>query len=162
MDCLSKKAVDRQMLWATAEMAERTDFGLPFSAEKPLRALIVEPDPTLLAAIGGMFRAVGCETVLASSPENAVQIATNTRCDLIVVDHDIALSGDRQLVPIMNELSPRAKIVVMTAWCTFAESDIMIITKSDGWLFKPFGLADMLEVFSRLGLPFFEFAFRFI
>lgn len=154
MGCPNKSAVDREEMWAVAEMPARSDLESSAPAERPLRTLIVDPSLTLLAAIGGMFRAVGCMTVLASDSETAVQVAADVPCDLVVVDHDMASSGDRQLVPVIKTLLPRAKIVVMTAWCPCAENDIVIITKSDGWLFKPFGLTDMANLFSHLGLSF--------
>jgi DNA-binding NarL/FixJ family response regulator len=89
---------------------------LPSGAGKPLRCLVADDHPALVAAVSGVLETEGFEVVAtASDGLTAVAGAKETKPDVALVDYRMPRLGGAELVEELKACSPETLVAVYTA-----------------------------------------------
>ena len=110
--------------------------------------LIVDDDPAIGALIAGVLGRAGCETMIASSCDEAFATATQWRVDLVISDVVLGVGGDGlDCVERVKMLQPCAETLFMSGYAR-----PRLPSGGDSLLAKPFEVDELLSrVQSLLG-----------
>ncbi len=117
---------------------------------KPLRILLVDDDAALLEALGTILETEGHLVGQASSAHEALTRMRNETYDLVLADLKMPKLSGLDLLESMRLRNYDARLVIMTA---YASVDTTLEAMRKGvydLLPKPFKLADLRAVLSRL------------
>ncbi|HUY36820.1 MAG TPA: sigma-54 dependent transcriptional regulator [Pirellulales bacterium] len=111
--------------------------------------LIVDDEESICWALARLSREEGHEVSVASSAEDALELAGRKGCDLVVLD--IRLPGMDGLTAMarFRQLVPDAPIVVITAFGSLATAVEAVRNGAFDYLTKPFDLDQALAVIRR-------------
>lgn len=102
--------------------------------------LIVDDDPAIGALIAEVLGRAGCETMIASSCDEALATARQWRVDLVISDVVLGVGGDGiDCVERVKTLQPRAETLFMSGYARPRAP-----SGGDSLLAKPFGVDDLL------------------
>ncbi len=107
-------------------------------------ALLLDPDSRLLDTLGKLFETLGYRTTLARNGIQAAWHVRRKRFDLAVVDLELLIGEDGHLLGTIRKLASDARVVITSAWCPFEVQGLMGAEWGDAWLFKPFGITELI------------------
>lgn len=111
---------------------------------KEPRILIVEDDPTLLRVLSDTFESKDYRVAQASDGEKALQLGTNERFDIIVLDVMLPLVNGYEICRHLRSEEIGTPIIFLTA--KSEESDILLGLGlgGDDYLAKPFSIKELV------------------
>lgn len=118
-----------------------------------LRVLIVDFHADILDVVAMMFRALGCQVSIAHGCQAAVNSLATVPFDLVVSEFDMAKLNGCQLAALVKTNFPKAKVLIMTGLCQSEVAAEMGSSYVDGWIFKPFGFEELLDVLEMIKMP---------
>ena len=119
----------------------------------PLRVLVVDFQAAILEVVAMMFKALGCRVSTAHGCQAAVNRLTNMSFDLVVSEFNMSKLNGGQLAALVKATSPQTKVLIMTGLCQSEVAAEMGSPDVDGWIFKPFGFEELLDVLELIKLP---------
>ena len=128
------------------------DRNRPGAQARSWRILLAEDEMLQARDTEGMLRDMGCSVVgIAGTAESAVELARTHHPDLVFMD--IRLKGDRDGIEAASQIRDcyGCRLVFVTA-----QSDEAILiraraTHPAGFLFKPFGEDELLDLLLEMG-----------
>jgi CheY-like chemotaxis protein len=118
-----------------------------------LRILVVDFHVAILEVVAMMFKALGCRVSIAYDCQAAVNRLSSMPFDLIVSEFSMSKLNGCQLAALVKATSPQTKILIMTGLCQSEVAVEMGSPHVDGWIFKPFGFEELLNVLELIKLP---------
>jgi CheY-like chemotaxis protein len=119
----------------------------------PLRVLVVDCHAAILDVVAMMFKALGCRVSIAHGCQAAVDSLSNMPFDLVVSEFGMSKLNGCQLAALVKSNFPKAKVLIMTGMCQSEVAADMGSPHVDGWIFKPFGFEELLDVLELINLP---------
>ena len=119
----------------------------------PLRVLVVDFHAAILEVVAMMFKALGCHVSIAHDCQAAVNSLSNMPFDLVVSEFNMSKLNGCQLAALVKDNFPKAKVLIMTGLCQSEVAAEMGSPHVDGWIFKPFGFEELLDVLELIKLP---------
>jgi len=119
----------------------------------PLRVLVVDFHAAILEVVAMMFKALGCRVSIAHDCQAAVNSLSNMPFDLVVSEFNMSKLNGCQLAALVKDNFPKAKVLIMTGLCQSEVAAEMGSPHVDGWIFKPFGFEELLDVLELIKLP---------
>ena len=119
----------------------------------PLRVLVVDFHTAILEVVAMMFKALGCRVSIAHDCQAAVNSLSNMPFDLVVSEFNMSKLNGCQLAALVKDNFPKAKVLIMTGLCQSEVAVEMGSPHVDGWIFKPFGFEELLDVLELIKLP---------
>lgn len=118
-----------------------------------MAALVVDDDPVMLELAAAMLEKIGYKVHAAGEGAQALLDFSKAPCDLVLTDFQMPAINGYQLGRKIKSQYPGTRVVIMTGLSRTAMSELMSDSCIDGWLFKPFDLAELLILLERVGLP---------
>jgi DNA-binding NtrC family response regulator len=119
---------------------------------QPIRVLIVENELNVARPLSralGLAGAGRYDVDMCSCAESALAKVALHHCDIVLTDLELPGIGGVELLRRVREISPHTRSILMTArGATKLES--LAPSSAEGYLLKPFGLSDFLEIVERL------------
>jgi CheY-like chemotaxis protein len=119
-----------------------------------LQVMIVDDDATVLQLVKRIFESFGYRVAATNGSADAMADLSVKQFDLVVTDFEMPGMNGFRLAMWLKAESPATRVVIMTGCCRTEISRLMTSESVDGWIFKPFGLADMCNTLDRLGFPY--------
>lgn len=119
----------------------------------PLRVLVVDFHAAILEVVSMMFKALGCSVRTAQGCQTAVNSLSNMPFDLVVSEFSLSEFNGCQVAALVKATSPQTKVLIMTGLCQSEVAAEMGSPNVDGWIFKPFGFEELLDVLDLIKLP---------
>lgn len=119
----------------------------------PLRVLIVDCHAAILEVVAMMFKVLGCHVSSAYGCQAAVDSLSNRPFDLVVSEFGMSKLNGCQLAAFVKANFPKAKVLIMTGMCQSEVAAEMGSPYVDGWIFKPFGFEELLDVLELIKVP---------
>ena len=118
-----------------------------------LRVLVVDFHAAILEVVAMMFKALGCRVSIAHGCQAAVNSLSNMSFDLVVSEFNMSKLNGCQLAALVKDNFPKAKVLIMTGLCQSEVAAEMGSPHVDGWIFKPFGFDELLDVLELIKVP---------
>ena len=119
----------------------------------PLRVLVVDCHAAILDVVAMMFKALGCRVGIAHGCQAAVDSLSKMPFDLVVSEFGMSKLNGCQLAALVKSNFPKTKVLIMTGMCQSEVAADMGSPHVDGWIFKPFGFEELLDVLEMINLP---------
>jgi len=119
----------------------------------PLRVLVVDSHTAILEVVAMMFKALGCRVSSAHGCQSAVNSLSSAPVDLVVSEFNLPKLNGCQLAALVKDNFPKAKVLIMTGLCQSEVAAEMGSPHVDGWIFKPFGFEELLDVLELIKMP---------
>jgi len=119
----------------------------------PLRVLVVDFHAAILEVVAMMFKALGCRVSIAHGCQAAVNSLSKMSFDLVVSEFNMSKLNGCQLAALVKDNFPKAKVLIMTGLCQSEVAAEMGSPHVDGWIFKPFGFDELLDVLELIKVP---------
>jgi CheY-like chemotaxis protein len=119
----------------------------------PLRVLVVDCQAAVLEVVAMMFKALGCRVSTAHGSQAAVNSLSNMPFNLVVSEFSMSTFNGCQLAALVKATSPQTKVLIMTGLCQSEVAADMGSSCVDGWIFKPFGFEELLDVLKLIKVP---------
>jgi two-component system, OmpR family, KDP operon response regulator KdpE len=107
------------------------------------RILCVDDEPHLLRTLGANLRARGYEVDLAATGERALEVATATKPDLVVVDLGLPGMSGMEVIRSLRRWTA-VPIVVLSARDSEFDKVGALDAGADDYVAKPFGMGELL------------------
>ena len=122
------------------------------SEEVKRHLLVVDDDPAIRDLLEESLVRAGFEVATASNGREALQLATNKRFDLVVLDVMLPyVDGYHVAKEILSTLGRNApKLLLITGRDTERESGVILISGADAAIQKPFDPSDLLKKIEEL------------
>ncbi len=111
-----------------------------------LNVLVVDDNTAVLEVVAMMFKALGCAVSSAHGCQAAIDNLSDGRFDLVVSEFSLSRTNGCQLAALVKAHSPRTSVLIMTGLCQAEVAEEMNSPRVDGWIFKPFGFEELLDV----------------
>ena len=111
--------------------------------------LVVDDEESICWALGRLAREEGHQVQVASSAEDAFELARQGHFDLVLLDVRLPGVDGLSAMARLQELAPGAPIVVMTAFGSLGTAVEAIRNGAFDYLTKPFDLERAAEVIGR-------------
>lgn len=118
---------------------------------KDIKILIVEDNPVNLELFTDILSMTGYTYLTATNGESAIEVATNERPNLILLDIQLpGMDGIEVAKALRNRQETRdAKIVALTAHAMKGDRELFIKEGFDGYISKPIVVKDFLKEIER-------------
>ena len=114
--------------------------------KKPATVLVVDDDPSILCLIEELLTANEYQTILASSGEEALEIASKRNSiDLLLTDIDMPGINGIVLAKQFCNLYPQINVLFMSG-CILPSTLFRILGKKVAFLKKPFRINALIEI----------------
>ena len=114
--------------------------------KNPATVLVVDDDPSILCLIEELLTANEYQTILASSGEEALEIASKRNSiDLLLTDIDMPGINGIVLAKQFCNLYPPIKVLFMSG-CILPSTLFRILGKKVAFLKKPFRINALIEI----------------
>ncbi len=114
------------------------------------KILIVDDDAELRGHLTEILRGAGYETDEAASGQAAVGKAENGDFDVVLLDMIMPKGGGSETLIDLKKISPRSRVIMMTAFATIGNAVEAIKTGACDYLSKPFKIQDLLTAIRRV------------
>jgi CheY-like chemotaxis protein len=132
----------------SANAAEVSQLELRLADEIPLRILVVDDHPTNRKFCAAALRKLGFEPVLASSGEEAVEVAGQSAFDAILMDIEMPdMDGVEATAKIKAQLSKADSpyVVALTANAIAGDREKYLHAGMDDYVSKPIEIAELVR-----------------
>jgi two-component system capsular synthesis sensor histidine kinase RcsC len=138
---------------ALASTKHREPQSGPRVAPEQIEVMIVDDDAVVLQLVKRIFESFGYRVATASGSAEAMADLSLKQFDLVVTDLEMPGIDGFRLGTWIKAAWPATRVVIMTGRCRTGIPRSMRDGAMDGWIFKPFSLADMCDTLERLSLP---------
>ena len=114
------------------------------------RILIVDDDGELRSNLTEVLKGAGYQTEEAASAREAVERAVDVDFDVVLLDVIMPRSGKIDALAELRRVSPRSKIVMITAFATIENAVDTIKRGASDYLSKPFNIDALLTTVRRV------------
>jgi PAS domain S-box-containing protein len=128
--------------------AEESDSALPDTKTTATTAtlLVVEDEPAVLTMTATMLRSLGYSILCASTPEEALRLATSDQTiDLLITDMIMPVMNGRELSEQLHQHLPTLKCLYLSGYSADIIGEPDNIGEDVCFLQKPFTLAELTE-----------------
>jgi two-component system nitrogen regulation response regulator GlnG len=128
-----------------------SDRGMaPRRATAGLKILVVDDESLIRWSLGETLRAAGHHVIEAADAAGAIiALSQPIAPDVIFLDYRLPDSRDLKLLSTIQTLSPRAIVIMMTAFGTSEMIDHALRLGAFGVLSKPFDVGDLPSLIAR-------------
>lgn len=114
--------------------------------------LVVDDEPSILLCIESMFVLYGCRVLLASTGEEALEMAADLdeTVDLLVTDVVLPKMNGADLARHFGKKYPATKILFMSGYLSPSISTDEYEMRQRAFIQKPFLIKDLLKMSARL------------
>ena len=119
-----------------------------------IEVMIIDDDAVVLQLVKRIFESFGYRVATASGSAEAMVDLSVKQFDLVVTDLEMPGIDGFRLGTWIKAAWPATSVVIMTGCCRAGIPRSMRDGSMDGWIFKPFKLADMCDTLERLGFPY--------
>jgi two-component system, response regulator, stage 0 sporulation protein F len=117
------------------------------------RILVVDDDPEMRALLLDVLRNDGYEVAEATNGTEAVRAIRASEFDVILIDKNMPGPSGLDLLPGLQRLCPRSRIIMMTAFGDVPSYMEAVEKGAAEYLFKPFRMEEMKAAIRKaLGL----------
>ena len=116
------------------------------------QVLVADDDPVTRHVVAKMLARTGCLATLACDGLEALACFDHLRFALLVTDLNMPGMDGLQLACRLKAQAPGIKVLMMTGIDPDTARNAGDGKEIDGWLFKPFGLAQLKKAMADLGL----------
>lgn len=113
------------------------------------RILVVDDDNDLRLTIVDALQSSGFQVDEASNGNEAIDKMRSTRYDIAIVDMVMPRVTGLELLSEIKKISPRTKIIIMTAFATIDNAVEAIKRGASDYVKKPFRLWEFLSIVNR-------------
>ncbi len=114
--------------------------------------LVIDDQSVVLDLVAAMLSKLGYRVDTAGDKLDVLSMLNSNSYDLIVTDLKMPDMNGYRLAVEVKKKNRTKKVVVMTG-CPESDCTVMMGTGwADGWLFKPFGLNELIHMLGELGL----------
>lgn len=117
-----------------------------------LQALVVDDEPVMRKLAATMLERFGFSVNVSGHGTQALSDFSRAPCDLVLTDFEMPSINGYQLSRKIKSLQPGTRVVIMTGLSRTAVTGLMGDSRIDGWLFKPFCLAELKSILKRVGI----------
>lgn len=117
------------------------------------RFLIVDDDPAFTRVLARAMTRRGFETQVARNVEQALEVARETPPDFATVDLKMEGPSGLSLIPLLRELNPAMKLLVLTGYASIATTVEAIKNGADNYLPKPADADQILKALQASQAP---------
>ncbi len=130
---------------------KETPPSLP-AAKMPNRVLLVDDEAMIRSSGQRLLKRLGCDVLLASNGEEAVEMVRNdpTRIDLIILDLAMPKMDGVECFYKLREIDPRLPVIVSSGYADEGRTEKLVADGADGILPKPYDLEQMANVIRSL------------
>jgi DNA-binding NtrC family response regulator len=114
-----------------------------FGIKTKNKILIVDDDAELRSNLSTVLEDFGYNTDEAPSGEAAIEKITSHQFDLILLDEIMPIKSGTELLGEIRKISPKTKIIMITAFATFDHAVDAIKKGATNYLSKPFKIRDL-------------------
>jgi DNA-binding NtrC family response regulator len=108
--------------------------------------LIVDDDPMVLRLVTNMLKSLGYNPVIASDALHALECLNQYHYDLVISDYEMPFVSGCQLADAIYSRYPKTRVILMSGYEKVEIlKKIKVPSAIDGFLHKPFTLAEMKE-----------------
>jgi CheY-like chemotaxis protein len=118
-----------------------------------LSALVVDNDRSTRKMAATMLRTIGYTVCTAGDAAQALLDFSEKSLSLLLTDFEMPVINGYQLGRKIKSEYPGTRVVIMTGMSRAAVKGLMGDEVIDGWLFKPFYLAELKTLLERAALP---------
>ncbi len=113
--------------------------------------LVVDDEPAICANLQALLETRGYKVVVASEGRGAVELARETKPDMILLDVKLPVLDGLEVCRILKEDKPTRKIpiVMLTALDTLGDVDKAVACGADDYLTKPLDTEKLLEALKK-------------
>jgi DNA-binding response OmpR family regulator len=108
------------------------------------RVLIIDDEPRILNFIARELAAQGYEVGTASDPVHGLEMATQERYDLVILDLLMPGMNGREVLQRILSRNPRQPVIVLSALADPASKVTCLELGADDYLAKPFSFEELL------------------
>ncbi|MBP0048148.1 response regulator transcription factor [Marinobacterium sp. AK62] len=119
----------------------------------PERFLIVDDDPAFTRVLARAMTRRGFDTQVARNVEQALEMARETPPDFATVDLKMEGPSGLSLIPLLRELNPAMKLLVLTGYASIATTVEAIKSGADNYLPKPADADQILKALQVSQVP---------
>jgi nitrogen-specific signal transduction histidine kinase/CheY-like chemotaxis protein len=128
---------------AAADVPAAAEAAAP-AGPRPLRVLLVDDDPLLLASLPALLETAGHHATAAGGGEEAVRILErDPRFDVVLLDLNMPGLGGAGTLPRLRALAPGLPVLLITGKADQQAMDLARAQPRVDLLSKPFGLAEL-------------------
>lgn len=112
------------------------------------RLLLVDDDEVFLRVLGRTMTKRGYEVACCANLKDAVEQARNTLPASAVVDLKLENESGLDLIPLLKEINPNMRIVVLTGYSSIATAVTAVKRGATDYLSKPVTAGDVIKALS--------------
>ena len=116
-----------------------------------MRVLVVEDHELLANTIADGLRDAGMAVDIAADGSSAIELATVTSYDVVVLDRDLPVVHGDAVCAVLVAGPSEARIIMLTAAGTVNDKVAGLTLGADDYLAKPFAFAELLARIRTLG-----------
>jgi DNA-binding response OmpR family regulator len=114
-------------------------------AEKTATVLVVDDEPTIVEIVGRYMERAGFETYTAPDGYRALDLATEHRPDLVVLDVMLpGIDGIEVMERLQERSGPRIAVILLTARGEESDRLVGLRNGADDYVVKPFSPAELV------------------
>ncbi len=118
----------------------------PITARTSQTILVVEDDSSVLSLTQRILSAGGYKVLAAASPDEALEMATQTDCvALLLTDVIMPVMNGKELAQRVLQFHPNAKVLFMSGYTANVIAHHGVLEQGISFLEKPFGRNDLLR-----------------
>ena len=116
-----------------------------------MRILVVEDDVPLACRIGSALAKVGHELIIVHDGERALDAATQTSFDLIVLDVNLPRIDGFEVLKCLHSRCASSRVLIVSARCDVEDRIAGLQLGADDYLPKPFAIRELVARVNALG-----------
>jgi DNA-binding response OmpR family regulator len=117
----------------------------PEESEKTATVLVVDDEPTIVEIVGRYMERAGFETFTAADGYKALDVATEHRPDLVVLDVMLpGIDGIEVMERLQERPGPRIAVILLTARGEESDRLVGLRNGADDYVVKPFSPAELV------------------
>ena len=114
------------------------------------RILIVDDNPNMASLLSEMLEVFDYDSIRAGDGLEAIEIIEKNRFDLVITDLRMPKMSGLDLLQKIKESTPELPVVVISGYALDEEGDSLLSNLADGFLNKPFKMADIEELLKKV------------
>jgi two-component system nitrogen regulation response regulator NtrX len=114
--------------------------------DKLVRILVVDDDETIRTTMKAILKDEGYQVDLASSGEEAIQLATNKTYNIALLDIRLPDMEGVELLKLMRDSVPRTRKVMVTGYPSMQNAIAALNKNADAYLLKPIDIEKLLAL----------------
>jgi CheY-like chemotaxis protein len=114
------------------------------------KILIVDDNPNMSSLLAEMLEVFDYNSIRATNGEEAVHLVEENDIDLVITDMRMPKMSGLDLLQVIKEKKPKLPVVVISGYALDEEGDSLLSELADGFLSKPFKMAEIEDLLDRV------------